>query len=82
MGNGQITERRMSGGPITFDDGFATRIRGEYLEMPGLRLTFKQACRLWQLDPTTCETVLERLIAEGFLRRKENGTFIAVAASG
>ncbi len=36
------------------DDRLLARIRGEYDEMPGLRLTFPQACRLWQIDGTTC----------------------------
>jgi hypothetical protein len=44
-----------------------TRIRGEYQEMPGLNLTFRQACRLWQLEPTTCESLLKQLVADGFL---------------
>src|SRR5713226_5303881 len=37
----------------------AARIRGEYREMPGLRLTFAQACRLWQVDAGACHTVLQ-----------------------
>ena len=31
-------------------DGFFQRVQGEFLEMPGLRLTQPQACRLWGLD--------------------------------
>ena len=36
-----------------FEDAAATlhRIRGEFREMPGLKLTIAQAARLWQLDP-------------------------------
>jgi hypothetical protein len=44
------------------------RIRGEFNEMPGLRLTPKQAARLWGLEPAACAEVLERLIATSFLR--------------
>ena len=58
-------------------DPLVTRVRGEYVEMPGLRLTFEQACRLWQLDGPTCGVVLQLLIAEGFLVRTTNGAFIA-----
>jgi len=54
------------------------RIRGEYREMPGLRLTFVQACRLWQMDGPTCETVLEHLVQEAFLYKTANGTYIAL----
>jgi hypothetical protein len=48
-------------------DSLAARIRGEYREMPGLRLTFAQACRLWQVDASTCETLLDNgaYIAQG-----------------
>jgi hypothetical protein len=55
----------------------ATRIRSEYREMPGLRLTFPQACRLWQIEPQTCEAVLTTLIAEQFLRRTSDGAYVA-----
>jgi hypothetical protein len=43
------------------------RIRGEFIEMPGLRLTFRQAQRLWGLDARTCESVLARLVGTKFL---------------
>lgn len=54
-----------------------TRIRGEYREMPGLRLTAAQACRLWQIDAPTCDVVLQTLVSEGFLLRRQDGKFIA-----
>jgi Fic family protein len=50
-------------------DPVLQRIRGEYLEMPGLRLTVKQACRFWSLDEQTCARLLEQLVAAGFLAR-------------
>ena len=56
------------------------RIRGDYLEMPGLRLTFHQACRLWQLDGSTCETALRLLVREGFLYKTADGAYIALPA--
>ncbi len=31
------------------------RVRAEYLEMPGLKLTAPQARRLWGLDCATCD---------------------------
>ena len=58
------------------------RIRGEYREMPGLRLTFAQACRLWQVDAATCKAVLQTLVDEGFLVGSHEGTFIAMPATG
>ena len=43
------------------------RIQGEYLEMPGLRLTRGQAQRLWALDRATCATILDTLVRRQFL---------------
>ena len=51
------------------------RIKGEYMEMPGLRLTAAQAGRLWGLDPAACRDLLERLIAERFLQQRPDGAF-------
>ena len=45
------------------------RCRGEFLEMPGMRLTLRQATRLWSADLATCETALDALVASGFLRK-------------
>jgi DNA-binding GntR family transcriptional regulator len=53
------------------------RVRGEFREMPGLRLTFAQACRLWQMDPTTCRIVLERLTRDGVLLQTRHGHYVA-----
>ena len=52
------------------------RIRGEFLEMPGLRLTLAQARRLWRLDETACDAVLGALVDARFLARTRDGAFI------
>ena len=44
------------------------RIREEFREMPGLRLTPAQATRLWGLDHETCAAVIDRLVTTAFLR--------------
>ena len=49
------------------------RVRGEFLEMPGLRLTFTQAQRLWGLEREICERVVTALIGDAFLRRTSSG---------
>ena len=54
----------------------ALRVRGEFLEMPGLRLTFEQARRLWRLDEDACEAVLDALVDAGFLARTRDGAFV------
>ena len=53
--------------PSTAFDSLVARVRGEYSEMPGLRLTVSQACRLWYVDVSTCEMLFEQLVREGFL---------------
>ncbi len=55
------------------------RIRGEYLEMPGLRLTTAQAQRLWNLDRRTCEQLLGTLVASRFLQKTRDGSFVRAA---
>ena len=53
-----------------------SRVRAEFLEMPGLRLTLKQATRLWGIDDSVCRTVVDSLVEASFLRRAEGGTFV------
>jgi hypothetical protein len=52
------------------------RVRGEFLEMPGLRLTPEQARRLWRLDQSACEIVLGALVDARFLARTRDGAFV------
>ena len=49
------------------------RIREEFREMPGLRLTPAQATRLWGLERDTCAAVIDRLVAMAFLRWTDSG---------
>ena len=51
-------------------------VRGEYLEMPGLRLTRRQAQRLWALDPETCDELLATLEGVRFLRLTRGGDYM------
>ena len=57
------------------EDALLRRVRGEYREMPGLRLTFDQAVRLWNMDRQTCATVLNSLIASRFLQADGFGRY-------
>ena len=54
------------------------RIRAEYLEMPGLRLTLLQAQRLCGVEREMCQGVLDALVDAGFLRRTD-GTYVRVS---
>jgi hypothetical protein len=51
------------------------RIRAEYLEQPGLRLTEAQACRLWRLDEPTTRRALTALTGASFLQRSDDGRY-------
>jgi hypothetical protein len=64
-----------------FDDAAALlqRIRGEFMEMPGLKLTTAQAARLWHLDPASSREFLDMLVFDGILRRKPDGVYLAVS---
>ena len=52
-----------------------TRIRAEYLEMPGLRLTLEQAQRFCGIDRALCQMVLNALVDEQFLCVKTDGAY-------
>lgn len=43
------------------------RIRAEFHEMPGMRLTLAQAARLFHLEPDRCARVLHTLVSNGTL---------------
>jgi hypothetical protein len=58
-----------------------TRIKGEFQEMPGLRLTTRQAGRLFGLDAGSCEQVLSHLVDHKFLRITRDGAFVLAADS-
>jgi predicted transcriptional regulator of viral defense system len=57
-------------------DQLLPRIVGEYQEMPGLRLTVRQAQRLWALDQGTTRGVLQTLEDQGFLSRLRDGSYV------
>ena len=51
------------------------RIRAEYREAPGLRLTPAQAARFWGLDAVSCEDMFHALQQSGFLDRGPDGSY-------
>jgi transcriptional regulator of acetoin/glycerol metabolism len=51
------------------------RIYNEFLEMPGLRVTSRQAQRLWGLDEQSCMELLEFLVDAKFLCRPGHGAY-------
>jgi hypothetical protein len=57
----------------------AARIRAEFCEMPGLKLTLAQASRLFQLEAVRCQQVLTSMVDTGHLVLRGN-TFLRRSA--
>lgn len=51
------------------------RVRAEFLEMPGLRLTIEQVHRLCGVERRMCSAALDTLVQERFLCLKADGTY-------
>ena len=64
--------------PNRATDEVLRRVQGEFIEMPGLRLTNPQACRLWGLDAAVCDALLSALVDAKFLFRTRDGAFMRV----
>ena len=56
-------------------NGLLLRVIEDFDEMPALRLTTRQAMRLWGLDRPMCEALLQTLVEDGFLVRDSRGQF-------
>ena len=63
----EMIETTSAPGLAQTDRALHVRIRAEYLEMPGMRLTVPQAARLFNLDLTHCARVLDALVMDGAL---------------
>ena len=57
-------------------DDVLQRIQGEFVEMPGLRLTPAQARRLWGLDRDVCDALLSALVDANFLSKTRDGGYV------
>jgi hypothetical protein len=64
--------------PVRATDDVIRRVQGEFMEMPGLRLTEAQARRLWGLDADSCGALLGALVDAKFLFRTPDGAFMRV----
>src|SRR5262245_12824656 len=56
----------------------AIRVHGEYREMPGIRLTVRQAARLFSLTPDLADAVLHELRRVSILACSNDGAFALV----
>ena len=66
----------MTSAPSCTTDEVLRRVQGEFLEMPGLRLTRPPARRLWGLDAAACDALLGALVESKFLFQTRNGAFM------
>ena len=55
------------------------RLRGEFLEMPGLKLRVDQVQRLCGIEQTMCKLVLDALVKVDFLSLRSDGTYVRLA---
>jgi hypothetical protein len=60
---------------ISLPEGLLERIRAEYLEMPGLRLTLGQLQRLCGVEGTVCQPMVDSLVTAKFLCVKADGAY-------
>ena len=60
---------------MTTLDDVVNRLRAEFLEMPGLRLTSGQVQRLCGVDKTLCQLGLDSLVATKFLYVTSDGVY-------
>ena len=63
-------------------DDVLQRIQGEYVEMPGLRLTPAQAQRLWGLERDVCDALLSALVDAKFLSQTRDGAYVRTEGAG
>jgi hypothetical protein len=61
---------------IFIDQRVLARLRAEYLEMPGMKLTTAQVQRLCGIEQPMCTLLLDILVEAQFLTRKSNGTYV------
>jgi hypothetical protein len=54
-------------------------MRAEFNEMPGLRLTLRQAQRLWGVDSALCSSAMRVLEQASFLRRAAGDFYVKAA---
>lgn len=63
------------------NDRHLARIRSEYREMPGLKLTAAQASRFWNLGPEESRAALETLVEARILWRTTDGHYVLLSDS-
>lgn len=62
--------------PTIDHDAAIVRIAVDYIEMPDLIVTARQAGRLWNIPADVCERALAALVERGFLVQTRAGAFL------
>jgi len=77
-GPGALDRRRQQrgGGTEPVRAELVAMVLGTYREMPGLCLHLNQAARLFGVGATTCQVLLDDLVALGRLRRAHDGQYL------
>jgi len=52
------------------------RIKSEFFEMPGHRLTKVEAQRLWAIDSQLCDTLLDALVSAHVLEKTSHDVYV------
>ena len=55
--------------------GTLALIELEFAELPALKITLRQAARLWALGPEDCRQALDALVDRGVLARTHDGAY-------
>ncbi len=56
-------------------------LKAEYREMPGLSLTKEQMQRLWGLESSVCQGLIDALVTAHVLRRTASGCYVSTNIS-
>ena len=80
----RVTEDRATGmsdatEPSEAMTALSVRVRGEYRDMPGLRLTVRQAARLFGISPEVADAVLHDLRRASVLALSSDGAYSLIA---
>jgi hypothetical protein len=77
----EVIMQNLSRRCLTAIDDLPLLIMSEFDEQPGLRLTFGQTTRLWDLSAEDCRDVLAYLVGSGLLRRASDGQYCRAGRS-
>jgi hypothetical protein len=66
---------------ICFDQQLVQRIRAEYIEMPGMKLTIDQVRRLCGVEVHLCKLLLQSLVEARFLSLDSDGSYARLTES-